>query len=99
MIRRTLARWLCLSTILLTRGVSVVAKKRFPTLDHLITAGLMNKEEKELFENVTVRLKLAKICTDIFIQLVYYSDSVRKILGSDALVHGIVERREKAKAI
>ena len=54
LVRRTLARWVCLSIILLTRGVSVVAKKRFPTLQHLIDAGLMTKEEAEMFDNVNV---------------------------------------------
>ncbi|GAU99262.1 hypothetical protein RvY_10290-2 [Ramazzottius varieornatus] len=54
LVRRTLARWLCLSIILLTRGVSVVAKKRFPTLQHLIDAGLMTKEEADMFDKVNI---------------------------------------------
>ncbi|XP_055349586.1 bestrophin-2-like isoform X2 [Paramacrobiotus metropolitanus] len=53
-IRRTMARWTCLSTILLTRGVSIVAKKRFPTLEHLCEVGLMTQEEVDLYEQVNI---------------------------------------------
>jgi hypothetical protein len=53
--RRTLARYLNASTVLLTRSLSVVAKKRFPTVDHLVDAGLLTKEELGMYNDVQLQ--------------------------------------------
>lgn len=49
-IRRTLARYLSLLSVLTFQGVSTSVKKRFPTLDHLEEAGLMTKEERMVYD-------------------------------------------------
>ncbi|KFM72559.1 Bestrophin-3, partial [Stegodyphus mimosarum] len=53
MIRRTLARYLLLVQALTFQAVSTAVKRRFPTLQHLVAAGIMTKEELSLYEKVT----------------------------------------------
>ncbi|XP_053211767.1 bestrophin-3-like isoform X2 [Panonychus citri] len=51
-IRRTLARYLLLLQSLCFQAISTSVRKRFPTLDHLVEAGLMTKEEKIAYDEV-----------------------------------------------
>ncbi|XP_076312857.1 bestrophin-4-like isoform X2 [Tachypleus tridentatus] len=51
-IRRTLARYLSLLSVLTFQAVSTAVKKRFPTLVHLEEAGLMTKEERTVYEEI-----------------------------------------------
>lgn len=44
--RRTIIRYVCLSVTMLFTNISPKVKKRFPTLDHLIEAGLLQESEK-----------------------------------------------------
>ena len=39
MIRRTVMRYLTLGSLIVFQQTSVVVKKRFPTMDHLVEAG------------------------------------------------------------
>ena len=56
--RRILARWLNLAGVLTFRDVSQCVKDRFPTLDHIKSAGFLTLPELELYENTkTVHLK------------------------------------------
>ncbi|PRD26604.1 UNVERIFIED_CONTAM: Best3 [Trichonephila clavipes] len=52
MIRRTLARYLNLMSALTFQAISPAVRKRFPTLDHLVEAGLMTKEECQVYDAV-----------------------------------------------
>lgn len=36
-------------------SVSIVAKKRFPTFEHLVEAGLLTKDELKAFESVEIQ--------------------------------------------
>ncbi|KFM72558.1 Bestrophin-3, partial [Stegodyphus mimosarum] len=52
MIRRTMGRYLILLQALTFQAVSTAVKKRFPTTQHLVEAGLMTKEECTVYENL-----------------------------------------------
>lgn len=51
MVRRTIARWLNLAAALAWRGISLRTIKRFPTVEHLVKAGLMTDTELEVYNN------------------------------------------------
>ncbi|XP_071517334.1 bestrophin-4-like isoform X1 [Panulirus ornatus] len=52
LMRRTIARYVNLSFVLTLIMVTPRAKKRFPTLEHLVETGLMTANEKKIFENL-----------------------------------------------
>ncbi|XP_055331018.1 bestrophin-3-like [Paramacrobiotus metropolitanus] len=53
MIRRQLVRYITAATIFVNRPYSVLTRKRFPTLQHMVDAGILSKEERALFESIT----------------------------------------------
>ncbi|XP_048883167.1 bestrophin-3-like isoform X2 [Brienomyrus brachyistius] len=52
LLRRTLVRYVNLTSLLIFRSVSTAACKRFPTMDHVVEAGFMTPEERKIFENL-----------------------------------------------
>ncbi|KAI3366878.1 hypothetical protein L3Q82_009242 [Scortum barcoo] len=52
LLRRTLIRYVNLTSLLIFRSVSTAVCKRFPTMDHVVEAGFMTPEERKVFENV-----------------------------------------------
>ncbi|XP_070847895.1 bestrophin-3-like [Chaetodon trifascialis] len=52
LLRRTLIRYVNLTSLLILRSVSTAVCKRFPTLDHVVEAGFMTPEERKVFENI-----------------------------------------------
>ncbi|XP_038627302.1 bestrophin-2 [Tachyglossus aculeatus] len=50
--RRTLMRYASLSAVLILRSVSTAVFKRFPTIDHVVEAGFMTREERKKYENL-----------------------------------------------
>lgn len=51
LLRRTIARWLNLSSALCWRELSLRTIKRFPTVKHFVTAGLMTEDEFITFDS------------------------------------------------
>ncbi|KAF6738437.1 Bestrophin-3 [Oryzias melastigma] len=52
LLRRTLVRYINLTSLLIFRSVSTAVCKRFPTIDHVVEAGFMTPEERKVFENI-----------------------------------------------
>uniref|UniRef100_A0A7I5E7M9 Bestrophin homolog n=1 Tax=Haemonchus contortus TaxID=6289 RepID=A0A7I5E7M9_HAECO len=53
MIRRNCIRYLVLMEALVFRDISTLVRRRFPTMNHLVTSGLMTAREFEEFEKVS----------------------------------------------
>ncbi|KAM4641551.1 bestrophin-4 [Discoglossus pictus] len=52
MLRRTLMRYANLSSVLILRSVSTRVLKRFPTMEHIVDAGFMTREELKKYEGL-----------------------------------------------
>ncbi|XP_030070117.1 bestrophin-3 [Microcaecilia unicolor] len=52
LLRRTLMRYVNLTSLLIFRSVSTAVYKRFPTMDHVVEAGFMTLEERKLFDSL-----------------------------------------------
>ncbi|KAK7896777.1 hypothetical protein WMY93_022102 [Mugilogobius chulae] len=52
LLRRTLVRYVNLTSLLILRSVSTAVCKRFPTIDHVVEAGFMTPEERKVFESI-----------------------------------------------
>ncbi|XP_029060509.1 bestrophin-3 isoform X1 [Monodon monoceros] len=52
LLRRTLMRYVNLTSLLIFRSVSTAVYKRFPTMDHVVEAGFMTADERKLFEHL-----------------------------------------------
>ncbi|XP_058976712.1 bestrophin-4-like [Musca domestica] len=50
--RRTIMRYVCLSLTMVLTRISPRVKKRFPTLDHLVDAGLLVENEKQILKSM-----------------------------------------------
>ncbi|EYC00251.1 hypothetical protein Y032_0117g695 [Ancylostoma ceylanicum] len=55
-IRKTIARYAILSSVLAWRSISLRVLTRYPTDDHLLDSGLLTKEELALFKTINVRV-------------------------------------------
>nr|DBA17730.1 TPA: hypothetical protein GDO54_016058 [Pyxicephalus adspersus] len=53
LLRRTLIRYANLSSVLILRSVSTRVLKRFPTMDHIVDAGFMTREELKKYESLS----------------------------------------------
>ncbi|KAM9324618.1 bestrophin-4 [Gastrophryne carolinensis] len=53
LLRRTLIRYANLSSVLILRSVSTRVLKRFPTMEHIVEAGFMTREEQKKYESLS----------------------------------------------
>ncbi|ESO03061.1 hypothetical protein HELRODRAFT_80699 [Helobdella robusta] len=52
MMRRTMVRYICLAFTLTMSCISPAVRKRFPTNDHMVQAGIMTENEKNILEKI-----------------------------------------------
>ncbi|XP_077909281.1 bestrophin-3 isoform X4 [Ictidomys tridecemlineatus] len=52
LLRRTLMRYVNLTSLLIFRAVSTAVYKRFPTMDHVVEAGFMTADERKIFDHL-----------------------------------------------
>ncbi|XP_058164395.1 bestrophin-3 isoform X2 [Dasypus novemcinctus] len=52
LLRRTLMRYVNLTSLLIFRSVSTAVYKRFPTMDHVVEAGFMTADERKVFDRL-----------------------------------------------
>ncbi|CAN86624.1 Bestrophin homolog [Caenorhabditis elegans] len=55
-IRKTIARYTILTSVLAWRSISLRVLARYPTDDHLVDSGLMTKEEMVMFKSILVHV-------------------------------------------
>ena len=55
-IRKTIARYVILSSVLAWRSISLRVLTRYPTDEHLVDSGLMTREELEMFKNINLKV-------------------------------------------
>ncbi|XP_029453063.1 bestrophin-3 isoform X1 [Rhinatrema bivittatum] len=52
LLRRTLMRYVNLTSLIIFRSVSTAVYKRFPTMDYVVDAGFMTAEERKIFDSL-----------------------------------------------
>ncbi|XP_063164659.1 bestrophin-3 [Candoia aspera] len=52
LLRRTLMRYVNLTSLLIFRSVSTAVYKRFPTIEHVVEGGFMTAEERKIFDDL-----------------------------------------------
>uniref|UniRef100_A0A8D9DSF4 Bestrophin homolog n=1 Tax=Cacopsylla melanoneura TaxID=428564 RepID=A0A8D9DSF4_9HEMI len=60
LMRRNIVRYAVLAYVITLKHVSVRVKKRFPTLQHIVDAGLMMDSERKIFELMDAKHPMAK---------------------------------------
>ncbi|XP_073973900.1 bestrophin 2 isoform X4 [Rhodnius prolixus] len=60
LMRRNIVRYAVLAYVITLKHVSVRVKKRFPTLQHIVEAGIMMESEKKIVEMMDERSPMAK---------------------------------------
>uniref|UniRef100_A0A914UW06 Bestrophin homolog n=1 Tax=Plectus sambesii TaxID=2011161 RepID=A0A914UW06_9BILA len=83
-IRRTIARYCILSSVLAWRSVSLRVLMRYPTDEHLVTSGLMNQEEYEMFRQIEVKVDPHK---KWFVPLNWIQTMLVRCLEQERLTH------------
>lgn len=52
LVRRTIMRYVCLAFVITLTLISPKVKKRFPTLNHLVEAGLLQEDELKIYNDI-----------------------------------------------
>ena len=81
MIRRSLVRYVNLSYCIAMRTVSFRLKKRFPTLEHLVHSGLMERGELAMFRDLDHKV----VANKWFLPLVWAADIVSRCIEEGRL--------------
>ncbi|KAF6200465.1 hypothetical protein GE061_004908, partial [Apolygus lucorum] len=104
LMRRNIVRYAVLAYVITLKHVSVRVKKRFPTLQHIVDAGLMMESEKKIVEMMDERSPMAKY----WMPLVWATNIINRarkeqLISSDHVVQTLLmelsEHRRKLGSI
>ncbi|BES99992.1 Bestrophin, RFP-TM, chloride channel [Nesidiocoris tenuis] len=104
LMRRNIVRYAVLAYVITLKHVSVRVKKRFPTLQHIVDAGLMMESEKKIVEMMDQRSPMAKY----WMPLVWATNIINRarkdqLISSDHVVQTLLmelsEHRRKLGSI
>ncbi|XP_054274966.1 bestrophin-2 isoform X1 [Macrosteles quadrilineatus] len=104
LMRRNIVRYAILAYVITLKHVSVRVKKRFPTLQHIVDAGIMLESEKKIVEMMDSRSPMAKY----WMPLVWATNIINRarrdnLIMSDQLVQTLLfelsEHRRKLGSI
>uniref|UniRef100_A0A2H8TKV0 Bestrophin homolog n=1 Tax=Melanaphis sacchari TaxID=742174 RepID=A0A2H8TKV0_9HEMI len=89
--RRNIVRYAVLAYVITLKQVSIRVKKRFPTLQHIVDAGLMMDSEKEILEAVEAKTAM----TNYWIPLTWATNIINrarreKLISNDHMVQTIL---------
>uniref|UniRef100_A0A0M3INX3 Bestrophin homolog n=1 Tax=Ascaris lumbricoides TaxID=6252 RepID=A0A0M3INX3_ASCLU len=79
LVRRAMARYLCLTQALVFRDIGVSVRKRFPTMNSLIQAGLLLEEEKQKLESIKLKYDKYWVPTNWIYTLIFRARREGKI--------------------
>lgn len=91
LMRRNIMRYMCLAYVITLQRISLRVKKRFPTLQHLVDAGLMLESERKIFEVMDAKSPMSKY----WMPLVWATNILNrarkeKIIQSDHIIQTIL---------
>ncbi|XP_063218444.1 bestrophin-4-like [Bacillus rossius redtenbacheri] len=91
LMRRNIVRYAMLSYVIALQKVSLRVKKRFPTYQHIVDAGIMMDSERKIFEMMEEKTNMSKY----WMPLTWATNIINRarkegLLGSDHLVQTIL---------
>ncbi|XP_050529530.1 bestrophin-4 isoform X2 [Daktulosphaira vitifoliae] len=91
LMRRNIVRYAVLAYVITLKHVSIRVKKRFPTLQHIVDAGLMMTSEKEILESIEAKTPM----TNYWIPLTWANNIINrarreKLISNDQMVQTIL---------
>ncbi|XP_030745640.1 bestrophin-2-like [Sitophilus oryzae] len=104
-IRRTIIRYICAAFTITLTMISPKVKKRFPTYQHLVEAGLLNKDEKLLMEELD---KTSQTYRKFWLPIAWAAnvasrarteDIIKEDLALKDIIENIDKFREKCKQL
>jgi bestrophin, other len=89
--RRNIMRYFILSFVITLQRTSLRVKKRFPSLQHLVDAGLLHESERKIFDMMNSKSPMSKY----WMPLVWATNIINRarkegLIGSDHLVQTIL---------
>ena len=60
LMRRNIMRYMVLAYVITLQRISLRVKRRFPTTQHLVDAGLMHESEMKIFEHLNAKSPMSK---------------------------------------
>lgn len=72
--RRTIMRYVCLCLTVVLSNISPRVKKRFPTLEHFVDAGMYKSILKLIIWYITVSLNFLTAILKLFVKYVVYTE-------------------------